>query len=98
MKSSVRSPATAWVALVLALPPCAFSQAGVVGTRSPDGKISFLGVEEFQIEGSHRVRLLPLTTRSITPEDAKRLPRVELNQISAIGADESHHLVRLDDN
>jgi hypothetical protein len=83
--------------LAIALSPCAFPQAGLVGEKSADGKIRFQAVEEFQIEGSHRVRLMPAGAVRVTPEEAKRFPREELAQIGAIRADANHRLVRLDD-
>jgi len=82
--------------LAIAFSPCAFSQA-LLGQKSADGKIRFQAVEELQIEGSHRVRLMPAATRQITPDEAKRLPRVELAQAGTIRADAGHRLVRLDD-
>src|SRR5580698_1090907 len=70
--------------LAMAFSPCAFSQAGLLGRKSPDGKISFQSVEEFQIEGSHRVRLMPIATERITPDDAKHFARLELAQAGVI--------------
>ena len=84
--------------LAMAFSPAAFPQAGLVGQKSTDGKIRFQGVEEFLIEGSHRVRLLPLTTGRITPDEAKRLPRLELAQAIVIRTDANNRLVRLDDS
>lgn len=84
--------------LAIALPPCALSQAGLVGQKSPDGKIRFQAVEELQIEGSHRVRLAPIGMQRITPDDAKRFPRVELAQAGTIRTNANHRLVRLDDS
>jgi hypothetical protein len=83
---------------LLAITPCAFSQSGLVGQKSPDGKIRFEAVEEFQINGFHRVRLLPIGTEHLTPDEAKHLPRVELAQIGLIRGDANHRLVRLDDS
>jgi len=83
--------------LAIALSPCAYSQAGLVGRKSADGKIHFQALEEFQIDGSHRVRLMPAGTRQVTPEEAKRFPHEELAQIGAIRADATHRLVRLDE-
>ena len=83
--------------LVIALSPCAFSQAGLVGTKSADGKIRFQAVEELQIEGSHRVRLMPVATQRIAPDEAKRFPREELAQVGTIRADAAHRIMRLDD-
>ena len=83
--------------LALVFSRCAFSQAGLVGQKSPDGNIRFQPVEEFQIEGSHRVRLMPIATQRITPDDAKHFPRVELAQVGLIRGDANHRLVRLDD-
>jgi hypothetical protein len=83
--------------IAIALSPCAFAQAGLVGRKSADGSIRFQAVEELQIEGSHRVRLLPAGAARIGPEEAKRLGRAELAQVGAIRADAAHRLVRLDE-
>jgi tetratricopeptide (TPR) repeat protein len=88
---------TSLALLAIAFAPCAFPQAGLVGQKSPDGKIRFQAVEEFQIEGSHRVRLMPIATQRITPDDARHFPRLELAQAGAIRTDANHRLVRLDD-
>jgi tetratricopeptide (TPR) repeat protein len=92
MASSLKSLA------LLAIASSAFAQAGLVGQKSPDGKIHFQGVEEFQIAGNHRVRLMPVGATQIAPDEAKRLPRVELAQIGLIRADAAHRLVRIDDS
>jgi hypothetical protein len=84
--------------LAMAFSPAAFPQAGLVGQKSADGKIRFQGVEEFLIDGSHRVRLLPLTTERINLDEAKRLPRLELAQSGVIRTDPNNRLVRLDDS
>jgi len=84
--------------LAMAFSPAAFPQAGLVGQKSTEGKIRFQAVEEFQIDSSHRVRLLPLTTAHITPDEAKRLPRLELAQAGIIRTDPNNRLVRLDDS
>jgi hypothetical protein len=84
--------------LAMAFSPAAFPQAGLVGQKSTDGKIRFQGVEEFLIEGTHRVRLLPLTTPRITPDDAKRLQRLELAQAGIIRTDDNNRLIRLDES
>jgi hypothetical protein len=86
-----------WALLAVAVAPCALAQGGLVGVKSPDGKVHFEAVEEFQIEGKSRVRLLPIATQQVTPDDAKRLPRVDLAQIGLISSDANHRLVRVDD-
>ena len=78
--------------------PCALGQGGVLGTWSADGKIHFQAIEELQIEGAHRVRLMPVATEQIALDDAKRFPRVELAQIGTIRGDAKHRIVRLDDS
>ena len=83
--------------LAIAVSPCAFSQGGLVGQESADGKIRFEAVEELQIEGSHRVRLMPVSTQHVTPDEAKRFPREELAQAGTIRADANHRIVRLDE-
>ena len=92
MVSSLKSLA------LLAIATCAHSQVGLVGQKSPDGKIRFQAVEEFQIEGNHRVRLMPVGATQITPDEAKHFPRVELAQVGLIRTDAAHRLVRLDDS
>ena len=93
MSSTLKSLAL----LAIAVSPCAFSQAGLVGQESADGKIRFEAVEELQIEGSHRVRLMPVATQHVTPDEAKRFPREELAQAGTIRADANHRIVRLDE-
>lgn len=70
---------------------------GLVGIKIPGGQIRFQAVDELQIEGSHRVRLMPIATQQVTPDDAKRFPREELAQIGTIRGDAGHRLVKLDD-
>jgi hypothetical protein len=84
--------------LAIAFSPSAFAQAGLVGEKSPDGQIRFQAVEELQISGSHRVRLMPIATQRITPDEAKRFPRLELAQAGAIRTDSAHRLVRVDES
>jgi hypothetical protein len=93
----MRLSAKSLALLAIALSPCAFSQSGLVGTKAAGGKIRFQAVEDFQIDGSHRVRLMPAGALRVAPEDAKRFPREELAQIGAIRADAAHRLVRLDE-
>jgi hypothetical protein len=83
--------------LAIAISPCAFSQTGLVGEKTADGKIRFQAVEELQIEGSHRVRLMPADTQRITPDDAKHFQHEELSQVGTIRTDAAHRLVRLDE-
>jgi hypothetical protein len=85
------------LALLIALSPYAFSQAGLLGLKAPDGKIRFQAVEEFQIGGSHRVRLMAAGKQSITPEEAKHLPHLELSQSGTIRVDANHRLIRVDE-
>jgi len=86
------------IALAIAVAPCAFPQAGLIGQKSPDGQIRFQAIEELQIEGSHRVRLMPIATQHITPDDAKHFPQKELSQIGTLRTDSNHQLVRVDDS
>lgn len=82
--------------LAVTFSSCAFSQA-LLGQKSADGKIHFQAIEELQIDGSHRVRLLPAGVPQVTPDEARRLTRVDLAQAGTIRADAAHRLVRLDD-
>jgi hypothetical protein len=84
------------VMVVLAASPCAFPQGGVLARKTADGRIVFQAVEAIQINGSRQVRLMPPGTVQVTPNDAKRYPKLSLGQIGTIRADSTHRLVRLD--
>jgi hypothetical protein len=84
--------------LAMVFPPSATAQSGLLGERLPAGQIRFRAVEEFQIAGSRRVRLMPVATQRVTPDEAKRLPRLDLAQAGTIRTDASNRLVRLDES
>ena len=84
--------------LAMAFAPSVYAQSGLLGERSPEGQIRFRAVEEFQISGSRRVRLLPIASQRVTPDEAKRLPHLDLAQAGLIRTDPSHRLVRLDES
>ncbi|HUB79958.1 MAG TPA: hypothetical protein VMB03_14225 [Bryobacteraceae bacterium] len=84
--------------LAMVLSPAAFAQSGLLGEKSPEGQIRFRAVEQFQISGSRRVRLLPIATQRLTPDEAKRLPRLDLAQSGAIRTDAANRLVHLDES
>jgi tetratricopeptide (TPR) repeat protein len=73
----------------------AWAQSYAVGTRSPDGKISFQAVEDFQVNGKGKVRLLPEAKGEVDQNAIKRLPKIELRQAGIIKNDGSGRLVRL---
>ena len=81
--------------LLLALIPLALAQSIVVGTRTTDGKISFEQVEEFQINQSRRIRLLPEQKDDIDPTALRRLTRIDLAQAGLIRNDGTGRLVSL---
>jgi tetratricopeptide (TPR) repeat protein len=81
--------------LFLAVVPLAFAQSIVVGTRSTDGKISFEQVEDFQINQSRRIRLLPEQKDDIDPNALRRLTRIDLAQAGLIRNDGTGRLVSL---
>jgi len=68
----------------------ALGQGGVVGTRPTQGKISFQAVEDFQINSSKKIKLLPETKGAVDPNTVKRLQKVEISQAGLIRMDGSH--------
>lgn len=81
--------------LVLALVPLASAQSVVVGTRAADGKIVFETAEDFQINQSRRVRLLPEQKDDVDPNAIRRLARVDLAQAGVIRNDGTGRIVSL---
>jgi hypothetical protein len=81
--------------LLLAFMPLAFSQSIVVGTRTTDGKILFESVEDFQINGSRRIRLLPEQTDDVDPNVFRRLARIDMAQAGLIRNDGTGRVVSL---
>ena len=55
------------------LPVLTRGQSLVVGSRSPQGEISFQAVEEFQVNLSKRVKYLPEPKANVPPDAIKRL-------------------------
>ncbi len=80
---------------VLALAPLASAQSVVVGTRAADGKIVFETAEDFQINQSRRVRLLPEQKDDVDPNAIRRLARVDLAQAGVIRNDGTGRVVSL---
>ncbi len=80
---------------LLALIPVAFGQAIVVGTRSPEGKISFEQVEDFQINQSRKIRLLPEQKDDIDPSAVRRLAKTDVSQANLIRNDGTGRIVNL---
>ncbi|MGA3188241.1 MAG: tetratricopeptide repeat protein [Bryobacteraceae bacterium] len=81
--------------LLLALLPAALAQSIVVGSRSPDGKISFEPVDDFQINQSRKIRLLPEQKDDVDPNVVRRLNKVDLAQAGLIRNDGTGRLVSL---
>ncbi len=75
--------------------PLALAQSVVVGTRTADGKIAFEAVEDFQVNGSRRIRLLPEQKDDVDPNAIRRLTRIDLAQAGVIRNDGSGRLVSL---
>jgi tetratricopeptide (TPR) repeat protein len=85
-----------FLALALLLAPLALGQSVVVGTRTADGKISFESVEDFQINGSRKIRLLPeQTTGDVDPNVVRKLAKIDMAQASLIRNDGSGRVVNL---
>lgn len=81
--------------LLLAIAPVLLAQSIVVGTRNPDGKISFEVVEDFQVNGSRKVRLLPEQADDVDPNVVRRLAKTDLAQAGLIRTDGTGRLVSL---
>jgi tetratricopeptide (TPR) repeat protein len=81
---------------LLACIPMALAQSTVVGTRTTDGKISFEAVEDFQINQSRKIRLLPEQKDDVDPNALRRLNKVDLAQAGLIRNDGTGRLVSLD--
>jgi hypothetical protein len=87
--------ATMGSGLLLLLAPLAHSQSVVVGTRTTDGKISFEPVEDFQINGSRKIRLLPEQTDDVDPNVVRKLSKVDMAQAGLIRSDGTGRIVSL---
>jgi hypothetical protein len=81
--------------LFLALAPLVLAQSVVVGTRTPDGKISFESVEDFQINGSRKIRLLPEQTDDVDPNVVRKLSKIDMAQAGLIRTDGTGRIVSL---
>ena len=81
--------------LFLALAPLALAQSIVVGTRTTDGKISFETVEDFQINGSRKIRLLLEQKDDVDPNVVRRLAKIDIAQAGLIRNDGTGRLVSL---
>jgi len=79
--------------LFLALAPLILAQSVVVGTRTTDGKISFETVEDFQINGSRKIRVLPEQTDDVDPNVVRKLPKIDMAQAGLIRNDGTGRLV-----
>jgi tetratricopeptide (TPR) repeat protein len=81
--------------LLFAWIPLAFGQSVVVGTRTTDGKISFEAVDDFQINGGRKIRLLPEQADDVDPNAIRRLPKIDIAQAGLIRNDATGRLVSL---
>lgn len=81
--------------LLLIFVPAALAQSVVVGTRAPDGKIAFEVIDDFQINQSRRIRLLPEQQGDVDPNTVRRLPHVDMAQAGLIRNDGSGRIVSL---
>jgi tetratricopeptide (TPR) repeat protein len=81
--------------LLFALLPLAEAQSVVVGTRTTDGKISFEVVEDFQVNGSRKIRLLPEQTDDVDPNVVRRLAKIDMAQAGLIRNDGTGRVVSL---
>lgn len=81
--------------LILALAPLALAQSIVVGTRTTDGKISFESVEDFQINGSRKIRLLSEQKDDVDPNIVRKLQKTDMAQAGLIRSDGAGRVVSL---
>src|SRR5580692_8733470 len=81
--------------LLLAFIPMALAQSVVVGTRTTDGKISFETVEDFQINNSRKIRLLPEQTDDVDPNTVRKLSKIDMAQAGLLRNDGTGRLVNL---
>jgi tetratricopeptide (TPR) repeat protein len=81
--------------LLLSLMPLALSQSVVVGTRTADGKISFEHVEDFQVNQSRKIRLLPEQKDDVDPNVLRKLGKIDMAQAGLIRNDGTGRLVSL---
>ncbi len=81
--------------LLFALAPLMLAQSVVVGTRTADGKVSFETVEDFQINGSRKIRLLPEQSDDVDPNVVRKLAKEDMAQAGLIRNDGTGRLVSL---
>jgi len=82
-------------ATLLLLAPLALAQSVVVGTRTTDGKISFETVEDLQINGSRKIRLLPEQNDDVDPNIVRKLAKIDMAQAGLLRSDASGRIVSL---
>jgi tetratricopeptide (TPR) repeat protein len=87
--------ATIGSGLLLLLAPLALAQSVVVGTRAPDGKISFETVEDFQINNSRKIRLLPEQSDDVDPNVVRKLSKIDMAQAGLLRNDGTGRIVSL---
>src|SRR5580698_9892388 len=81
--------------LLLAVAQVILAQTVVIGTRTTEGKISFETAEDFQVNGSRRIRLLPEQTDDVDPNVVRKLARIDMAQAAMIRNDGTGRLVNL---
>jgi hypothetical protein len=81
--------------IFLAITPLMMAQSIVVGTRTADGKISFETVEDFQINGGRKIRLLPEQSDDVDPNVVRRLAKIDIAQAGLVRNDGTGRLVNL---
>jgi tetratricopeptide (TPR) repeat protein len=89
------SPLSRVSTLLLLLAPLAFAQSVVVGTRTTEGKISFETVEDFQINNSRKIRLLPEQTDDVDPNVVRKLSKIDMAQAGLLRNDGTGRIVSL---
>jgi tetratricopeptide repeat protein len=83
------------VGILLLLAPLAVAQSVVVGTRTTDGKVSFETVEDFQINNSRKIRLLPEQADDVDPNVVRRLSKIDMAQAGLLRSDGTGRIVSL---
>jgi len=86
----------AWrLSVFLVLAQLGLGQSVVVGTRTTDGKVSFETVEDFQVNGSRKIRLLAEQKDDVDPNVVRKLAKIDISQAGLIRNDGTGRLVSL---
>jgi tetratricopeptide (TPR) repeat protein len=81
--------------LLFVLGSVGLAQSVVVGTRAGDGKISFEAADDFQMNGSRKIRLAPEGTGAADPDAIRRLPKIDIAQAGLLRGDPSGRIFSL---